>query len=35
MARKVSATQDLAVYLWKDIQGNEGSLFCDVMLVRR
>ena len=35
MARKVSATQDLAVYLWKDIQGKTEPPFSDPVFVRR
>jgi len=35
MARKVSATQDLAVYLWKDIQGKTEPPFSDPVFIRR
>jgi len=35
MVRKVSATQDLAVYLWKDIQGKTEPPFSDPVFVRR
>ena len=35
MTRKVSATQDLAVYLWKDIQGKTEPPFSDPVFIRR
>ena len=35
MVRRVSATQDLAVYLWKDIQGKTEPPFSDPVFIRR